>query len=453
MSRRETDPLNGLELVHWHRWIRKFNRGTQLLLLSILFIVVIRPEWPAFGDPEVQIDQQVGLRQFNFPSFWTSAVLKKRGDALANQHAWLDEAEQKQVVLDFVQKSGEIRQKTIELSRVFADPNVADPDTASAQLQAEIAQLRAEITDLQSLAEPILQDQVSTVLSDWGFGVSGTVFPPVAAHVTPLPAVLIISHRNRIQQIKAVPLTSGILPPERAILEADIYNKMDLSAYVTNIGGLGIYPAMIIETGNINFLAEVIAHEWAHHWFSLRPVGLSYLSEPAMRTINESAASLIGKEVGNEVIRRYYPEFYVPPPEPVDQVEQDESGQNAEPVPIPTPDPNVFDFRREMGVTRIEVDRLLAEGQIDEAEAYMEARRQIFVSEGYSLRVLNQAYFAFHGAYADVGGGAAGVDPVGPLVADVREASGSLKGFMQNLSGVTSLADLQAVAQELGVAR
>ncbi|MEM9776218.1 MAG: hypothetical protein AAF902_16695 [Chloroflexota bacterium] len=432
----------------WWNIVRKIFRAIWLLLLAILFVVVIRPEWPAFGDPEVQIDQQVGLRQFNFPSFWTSAVIKKRGDSLANQHAWLDEAEQKQVVLDFVQKSGEIRQKTIQLSRVFADPNVADPDAASAELQAEIAQLRAESTDLQSLAEPILQDQVSTVLSDLGFGVSNTVFPPVAAHVTPLPAVLIISHRNRIQQIKAVPLTSGILPPERAILEANIYDDMDLSAYVTNIGGLGIYPSMIIETGNINFLTEVIAHEWAHHWFSLRPVGLSYLSEPAMRTINESAASLIGKEVGNEVIRRYYPEFYVPPPEPV---EPSENNENDEPVPIPTPDPNVFDFRREMGITRVEVDRLLSAGQIDEAEAYMEERRQIFVAEGYNLRVLNQAYFAFHGAYADVGGGAAGVDPVGPLVADVREASGSLKGFMQNLSSVTSLADLQAVAQELGV--
>ncbi|MEM8859665.1 MAG: hypothetical protein AAGD96_15165, partial [Chloroflexota bacterium] len=187
--------------------------------------------------------------------------------------------------------------------------------------------------------------------------------------------------------------------------------------------------------------------EWAHHWFSLRPVGLSYLSEPAMRTINESAASLIGKEVGNEVLRRYYPEFYVPPPEPVEPV----GDEDDQPAPTPTPDPNVFDFRREMGITRVEVDRLLAEGQIDEAEAYMEDRRQIFVAEGYNLRVLNQAYFAFHGAYADVGGGAAGVDPVGPLVAEVREASGSLKGFMQNLAGVTSLSDLQSVARELGV--
>jgi hypothetical protein len=50
-----------------------------------------------------------------------------------------------------------------------------------------------------------------------------------------------------------------------------------------------------------------------------------------------------------------------------------------------------------MAATRIEVDRLLAGGKIQEAEQYMEARRQIFVAHGYQIRKLNQAYFAFYG--------------------------------------------------------
>ena len=71
-----------------------------------------------------------------------------------------------------------------------------------------------------------------------------------------------------------------------------------------------------------------------------------------------------------------------------------------------------------MHKTRVHVDELLAEGKIDEAEAYMEQRRQIFVQNGYYIRRLNQAYFAFYGAYADVPGGAAGEDPVGPFLGD-----------------------------------
>jgi len=54
-----------------------------------------------------------------------------------------------------------------------------------------------------------------------------------------------------------------------------------------------------------------------------------------------------------------------------------------------------------MRETRIRVDKLLAQGRIEEAEAYMEERRQEFVAHGYYIRKLNQAYFAFHGAYAD----------------------------------------------------
>ena len=96
-----------------------------------------------------------------------------------------------------------------------------------------------------------------------------------------------------------------------------------------------------------------------------------------------------------------------------------------------------------MGETRRTADELLAEGRIEEAEAYMEARRQIFVANGYRLRVLNQAYFAFHGAYADVAGGAAGSDPIGPMVAQVWLESGALRPFLDNLTFIMDEADLR----------
>ena len=68
-----------------------------------------------------------------------------------------------------------------------------------------------------------------------------------------------------------------------------------------------------------------------------------------------------------------------------------------------------------MRITREHVDQLLAAGEIEEAEAYMEVRRHVFWDNGYMIRRINQAYFAFHGAYNDTpGGGASGTDPVGP---------------------------------------
>jgi hypothetical protein len=110
-------------------------------------------------------------------------------------------------------------------------------------------------------------------------------------------------------------------------------------------------------------------------------------------------------------------------------------------------DPAPFDFRAEMHETRVTADQLLAEGKIEEAESYMEQRRQIFWENGYLLRKLNQAYFAFHGAYADVPGGAAGEDPVGPAVRALREQSDSLADFINTISWMTSFEQLKQAIQ------
>jgi hypothetical protein len=81
------------------------------------------------------------------------------------------------------------------------------------------------------------------------------------------------------------------------------------------------------------------------------------------------------------------------------------------------------------------VDRLLAEGRVDDAERYMEARRQLFVANGYPLRKLNQAYFAFHGSY---GTSAASTDPLVPLLFQLRKESADTRAFLRALRGVTS---------------
>jgi hypothetical protein len=92
-----------------------------------------------------------------------------------------------------------------------------------------------------------------------------------------------------------------------------------------------------------------------------------------------------------------------------------------------------------MRLTRMEVDRLLALGDIEGAEAYMEARRQFFWDNGHPIRKLNQAYFAFYGAYsADPEGGAAGEDPVGLAVQALRAQYDELADFLTAISWVTS---------------
>ncbi|MEZ4715811.1 MAG: hypothetical protein R2851_06945 [Caldilineaceae bacterium] len=69
-------------------------------------------------------------------------------------------------------------------------------------------------------------------------------------------------------------------------------------------------------------------------------------------------------------------------------------------VDLPPSGPTPFDFRTEMRRTRLMVDRLLADPITRRGRRpYMEQQRQQFVANGYPIRKLNQAYFAFHGSY------------------------------------------------------
>jgi hypothetical protein len=199
---------------------------------------------------------------------------------------------------------------------------------------------------------------------------------------------------------------------------------------------------MVMETTDLRWILDTIAHEWTHNYLTLRPLGINYTTTPELRTMNETTASIAGGEVGTYVLHKHYPELLASSPSP-EQVsfngELLPPGSFQEPVP--------FDFRAEMHETRVTADELLAEGKIEGAEAYMEQRRAVFWENGFLLRKLNQAYFAFHGAYADSPGGAAGQDPVGPAVRALREQSNSLADFINTIAWMTSFDELQEVIQ------
>ena len=95
-----------------------------------------------------------------------------------------------------------------------------------------------------------------------------------------------------------------------------------------------------------------------------------------------------------------------------------------------------------MRETRLETDRLLAEGLIEDAEVYMEARRQYINAHGYFIRKLNQAYFAFHGTYATTGGSSS---DLGPILEELRRLSPDLRTFMNTTAGLSSRSQLEQV--------
>ena len=413
-------------------WFKRLLKITLIILVGGFVLT---------HDTQPQFDLRWHARfftrsyEFDYVSWTVDAFARKLSHFSTGSAAYLSEQDQKQTVLSYLDLVAQIRRVEGQINEVFANPDIKDPQEASRELRRELEELSRVRARLAPLAEAVLQAQVSSVLGNMGFGIASQPIPPVLYRTTPLPVALIISPRQVIRQEADISLVPELTVDQKAALEEQVDSTLDVSSLVVNIGGIGLYPAMIMETTDINWLAEVVSHEWSHNYLTLRPLGVSYLVSPELRTMNETAASIAGKEIGQEVVRRYYPEYLPPPPAP----------ETPPVLPAPEPaEPPAFDYRAEMHTTRLKVDKLLAEGKVEEAESYMEERRRIFWDHGFHhLRKLNQAYFAFYGAYADQPGGAAGEDPVGEAVRQLRAKSPDLTGFLFQISWMSSFEQLQ----------
>jgi hypothetical protein len=405
-----------------------------VLALLILASSTIPP-----GDYTERIRAYTRDVEFDYLGWTLDAVGVKLNQIALGISSYLTGETQRQLVLDYLELVNSIWQTEAQINMIYTDPNIADPQAASAELRVELDEMYAQREQLAPVAEGILQTQLSNVAGDMDLTLGGQPIPPVLFHSNPSPWALIVSPRDEIRQEANISLVPELTVDQHASLEEQVDRELDVSSLVVPIGGIGVYPTMINETSNLPWLSEVISHEWTHNFLSLRPLGVNYFSSPELRTMNETAASIAGKEMGRAILERYYPEFLPPPPAPQSEIPEQE---------IPTPEPAAFDFRAEMHETRVTVDKLLEEGKIEQAEQYMEARREVFWENGYRhIRKLNQAFFAFYGAYADQPGGAAGEDPVGSAVRELRLQSPSLASFLNRISWMTSFEQLQRAVE------
>lgn len=390
------------------------------------------------GDKTEQIRAYTRAIEFDYISWTLKALGLKITQNVVDTPQYLSQSGQRKLVFTQLKLVQDIDQTNSKIERIYANPQVLDPAKDSAVDYQQLQKLIATENNVQPIAETILQQQVSTVLAENHLTLGGQPIPPVLFHSTPLPMALIISPRDTIRQDANISLVADLTIPQVVALEKDVEKNLNVSALVVPIGGVGIYPTMVMSTTDLPWLAEVISHEWTHNFLTLRPLGINYDTNPELRTINETTASIIGKEIGSQVIQQFYPEALPPTPPP------DQAAPKTPLIPTPKPvEPPPFDYREEMHQTRVEVDQLLAQEKIKEAEDYMEIRRRVFWDHGYEIRRLNQAYFAFYGAYADVPGGAAGTDPVGPAVRELRAQSKSLADFLNRISWITSFDQLK----------
>lgn len=324
------------------------------------------------------------------------------------------------------QVSAYFRLMARHLSPATAAPASTSPGTGQAvSLLADVSATDAALEGQKAAIEQQIQRQVASTLEAKGVGFrswgDGPLFPPVLFRFQSLPNLLVVSPRSHIERLATVLLTPDMRRADAEKLEAEVAAQ-GYSALVTPIGGLGVYPSMVPENSDLRWTTRTVSHEWAHQFFALRPLGWRYAfgaeRDERMVMLNETVAEIIGREVGDQV----YAEDY--------------GGDVSSGPPVSARDQEYRDSMRE---TRTAVDALLAAGKVDEAESYMEGARQSLVSRGYSVRKLNQAYFAFNGSYTDelAIGGAVG-DDLSARVRLLRNRYTSLGDFVWAISGVGS---------------
>jgi hypothetical protein len=406
--------------------VKRIRFIVRLVVLFFILLLILSNS----GLPSNKFSEKVRVQtrwiEFDFVNWTLDALFTKFAQASLGTHRYMDSNQQAQIIQDQLGMVIEHRQLKETINQIYADPSIKDPELAAQDLLNRQRLLQKELANGGLLAEAVLQQQISQVLKQNQLSFLGQPIPPVQYHSTALPYALIVSPRDVIQQDADISLLPQLTLDEITALEQNVENVLNVSALVVPVGGVGVYPTMVMETSNFPWLAEVVSHEWTHNYLTWHPLGMLYMESPALRIINETTASIVGKEIGAAALERYYPQ-YIAGKSPV--------LKNARPAPVVEDD---FDFRAEMRETRVQVDALLADGKIEEAESYMEKRRAIFVDHGYNIRRLNQAYFAFYGAYADQPGGAAGEDPVGAAVRQFRAESESLSAFLKRIAWVTS---------------
>jgi len=403
--------------------VNSYRIGLLIELILVLCLCVLPPSGQA-PKPTVW-DEIAGRYVFSITEWELGNFFNKWGYSLEQFFIpqKIPQQESVQRVEDYLSLAQNASSLQDTINRDKAEDNSSQADIES--LEAQLAQLTKQMHSLQDQVEAIVEGQISSVLSDEGLdktinlaGGINILFPPVDFQFQEEPNVLIVSPRDKIELTKTILLSPDLSLEQEEDMENEVA-AIGMSGLVQRVGGVATYPSIIPQDISLQYLLSAVAHEWMHHYFYFHPLGRNYWANYDMTSINETAADLGGSEIGQLVYQRYYAQ----------------TGNETTSPPPATPSQPAFDFNKEMRQIRVTVDRMLAQGQIDEAEQYMEQMREYLAQNGYYIRKLNQAYFAFYGTYSDQPGS---VSPIGGYLQELRQESPSLGDFIKTVSGISS---------------
>ena len=174
--------------------------------------------------------------------------LPQCGQAGLDADRYLSDQEKHDLVIEYLDLSNQANQLQGQLSNLLAAPGQDDHVQLENNLRADLAEKTSLRSDLAPFVEQVLQDQINTALVDLEISFGGQLVPPVLYRSEPNSYALIVSPREEIRQAANLMLIRGMSLDQIIDLEKGIERNLDYSALVVGIGGVGLYPSMIIAT-------------------------------------------------------------------------------------------------------------------------------------------------------------------------------------------------------------
>lgn len=310
--------------------------------------------------------------------------------------------------------------------------------------QRRVDQIVIERDKIRDGLEEYLEQIISETVRTDEVGLVGSfVWPPVDFRIDSPPKLLVTSPRNEIRRVEGILIDPDISVEETLSIERELAELHDVSALIIQTGGLASFPS-VVPMVDLQRLMDIAAHEWLHGHLIFYPLGRSYFVDGEMRSVNETLSDLFGREIGQRVYAKITDQPYVAPVRPETASLNWNSGKAFE----EKESLDQFSFNQFMSETRDRTDNLLLDGLVEEAEAYMETRRIQLLGHGYSIRKINQAYFAFHGTYGESPSSAS---PIARYIWDLREQVDTVGDLVKMLRGLKTYEQFEQLLVDQGV--
>ena len=411
--------------------------GTALFSLLVLLTVLVSV---GRGDGVSDLRIAAGsyeqdLVRWEITHFMDKWLHQAKNLVLFRSH---DEEERREAIDEFFALGEQLRAARGEVERLVAAAP-AERVRSPEQAQDDLDRLQERRDKIQATVEEAMEAAISSVVGDLGIidRIGPIRWPPVDFTFEERGLVLVRSPLDVVDRLDDLLLDPDVTLLEQEQLETEVNSLDDNTvSLVVRVGGVATYPAQVSPDRSLHGTLVLASHEWLHHWLIFRPLGRHWFDAGAIRSINETAANIFGEEIGDLALELL-------------------TGQVVERAPWqpPTIRPrevvpdDVFDFRREMRLTRVRLDDLLRDGAVAEAQCFLEERRLVFVTNGFNIRKLNNAWFAFNGTYAD---SPASISPIEGQLRTIRADAGSLAAFLDRIAGISDASELEPIALDAG---